>query len=147
VKSVVAFVLLAGVAHADASTPGAGPKPPPARESKQPPPRESKPPRRDAQPAEDARERARKLFMEGTQHYNLTEYDQALTKFREANALVSAPALLFNIAQCERKLGDKRAALRDLRAVVAAEPAMRGVGEIQKLIAELEAELAPPPKR
>jgi tetratricopeptide (TPR) repeat protein len=54
--------------------------------------------------ATDGRERARALYDSGTAHYNLGEYDAALSNFREAYRLHQDPALLFNLAQCHRQL-------------------------------------------
>ncbi len=51
------------------------------------------------------RSRARSLFDEGMRHYDLQEYVPAIDRFKEAYALVSAPELLFNIAQAYRLRG------------------------------------------
>jgi tetratricopeptide (TPR) repeat protein len=64
--------------------------------------------------AED-RERARQLYREATQHYDLGEYRDALASFREAYRNFEDPSLLFNIGQCYRQLGDKEQAVRFYR--------------------------------
>lgn len=56
--------------------------------------------------ADKAETQARQLAKEGQQHYDLGEFDKALEKFSEAYKLKNAPALLFNLAQCHRKLGN-----------------------------------------
>ena len=42
------------------------------------------------------------LFEQGNRHYDLGEYDQAVTAFRQAYALVPDPTFLFDIAQSYR---------------------------------------------
>src|SRR5262249_34851212 len=56
-------------------------------------------------------ETAKRLFNQGQVHYSLGEYDQAISEFRAAYQLSSAPGLLFNIAQAYRLKGDCRQAL------------------------------------
>jgi tetratricopeptide (TPR) repeat protein len=59
-----------------------------------------------ARAADKSESQARQLAKEGQQHYDLGEFDKALEKFSEAYKLKNAPALLFNLAQCHRKLGN-----------------------------------------
>jgi tetratricopeptide (TPR) repeat protein len=57
--------------------------------------------------AADAGEtKARALFKQGQQAYDLGEFDQALGHYSEAYKLKPLPGFLFNIAQCHRKLGN-----------------------------------------
>src|SRR5215470_12605929 len=48
---------------------------------------------------------ARKLFQEGSRHYDLAEYDEAIAAFKEAYRLSEVPGLLYNIGQAYRKKG------------------------------------------
>lgn len=43
------------------------------------------------------------LFEQGTKHYDLGEYDAAITSFRQAYALLPDPSFLFNIGQAFRQ--------------------------------------------
>jgi tetratricopeptide (TPR) repeat protein len=43
------------------------------------------------------------LFDQGTKHYDLGEYDQAIASFRQAYALLPDPSFLFNIGQAFRQ--------------------------------------------
>jgi tetratricopeptide (TPR) repeat protein len=62
--------------------------------------------------AETENEReARELFTQGQLHYSLGDYEQAITKFRRAYELTSAPGLLFNVAQAHRLAGQCKRAL------------------------------------
>lgn len=57
--------------------------------------------------ARDAAEtRAREHFRAGQQAYEARKYEDALKAFSEAYGLHPLPGLLFNIAQCHRKLGN-----------------------------------------
>src|SRR5688572_6331199 len=61
------------------------------------------------------KDRARAAYKRGMQHYNLTEYREALDAFKEAYREFEEPALLFNIGQCHRQIGDKAIAIRFYR--------------------------------
>ena len=65
--------------------------------------------------AED-KQKARVAYRLATQHYDLGEYKEALTAFKDAYRNFEDPAFLFNIAQCHRQLGDTVLAVREYRA-------------------------------
>jgi tetratricopeptide (TPR) repeat protein len=91
--------------------------------------------------AED-RTRAIAAFKEGSQHYNLGEFPQALESFREAYRNFNDPSFLFNIAQCERQLGHKREAVRAYRAFLHNAPENADDREqIKQIVAQLEREI------
>jgi hypothetical protein len=69
-----------------------------------------------AEPSVEDREKAKALFGSGTSHYNLSEFGDALHDFKEAYRLVNDPALLYNIAQCQRQVGAFDEAARLYRA-------------------------------
>ena len=51
---------------------------------------------------EQKKAEAKVLYDKGINHYNLGEFEAAITDFRAAYAISSAPGLLFNIAQSFR---------------------------------------------
>jgi tetratricopeptide (TPR) repeat protein len=48
---------------------------------------------------------ARELYEEGARRYNLAEYDDAISAFKEAYRRSNSPSVLYNIAQAYRKKG------------------------------------------
>lgn len=85
------------------------------------------------------REQARKAYDEAKTHYDLSEYDQALVKFKDAFRLLPDPAFLFNIAQCQRQLGDYQAAQRSYRAFLReAKVSDAQRADVEQLIASME---------
>jgi tetratricopeptide (TPR) repeat protein len=91
--------------------------------------------------AED-RAHARAAFRAGSQHYNLGEFQQALDSFREAYRNYEDPSFLFNIAQCERQLGHKRAAVREYRAYLNNSENADNRESVRQTITQLEREIA-----
>jgi len=60
----------------------------------------------------DARsDRAKAIFAEGNQHFNLGEFAPALEKYKTAYRIKPLAAFQFNIAQCHRKLGQYKEAI------------------------------------
>ena len=49
---------------------------------------------------------AKQHYESGASHFDLAEYEQALVEFKEAYRLKPDATLLYNIAQCHRKLGN-----------------------------------------
>ena len=54
--------------------------------------------------ADNKEARARALFKEGDLHYRMAEFQQALAKYKLAYKLHRHPAIIFNLAQCNRQL-------------------------------------------
>jgi len=77
---------------------------------------------------------AREFYQSATSHYNLSEWQAALDDFREAYRLKADPALLFNIAQCHRQLGNYREAANFYRAY----RREGGKGDVDRLTAEMD---------
>lgn len=96
-----------------------------------------------ARAADDAVEKARTHFREGEKHYNLGEFADALREFKDSYRLKNDPVLLYNIGQCQLKLGDDRGALhsfgRYLRLALAPDSPNRKVAEDK--IAQIEQRL------
>ena len=98
------------------------------------------------------RDKAREAFRRATQHYELGEYREALDAFKEAYRSFEDPALLFNIAQCHRQLGDHAQAVRDYKMYLLKLPDTDNRDDVRELIAQLEktirdqqaAKMAPP---
>ena len=59
----------------------------------------------------DDRETAREHFRKGQTHYALGEFEEAANEFKEAYRLRDEPAILFNIAQAMRLLGQLKPAV------------------------------------
>jgi hypothetical protein len=70
----------------------------------------------------------------------LSEYDQALTEFKEAYRLMPDVTFLYNIAQCHRKLGHIDEALTFYKTYRRRAPNAPNREEINRRITELEAE-------
>src|SRR4051812_12202184 len=65
--------------------------------------------------SQEDRALAVRLYREASAHYELGEYEQAIPLFRRAYDLTRAPALIFNVAQTYRRVGDCRHALESYR--------------------------------
>jgi tetratricopeptide repeat protein len=91
--------------------------------------------------APNDRERARLLYRQGTQHYNLGEFEQALGSFKEVYRIVEDPALLFNIGQCQRMIGQKAEAIRSFRAYLRESHEVSNRETVEKIMTDLEREL------
>jgi tetratricopeptide (TPR) repeat protein len=94
--------------------------------------------------AADPREQARTLYESGTAHYNLGELTEALTDFQSAYRLVHEPTLLFNIAQCYRRMEQPQKAAELYRAYRRESPDAANRAEVDRLIHEMD-ERAPAP--
>ena len=81
-------LLVATSALAQPKPPGPSPQPTPQQT---PAPSPQTPPATDEQKKADAR----RLYEEGLQHYNLGEYDSAISKFKAAYAISSAVVQLY----------------------------------------------------
>ncbi len=87
-------------------------------------------------------EEAKARFKQGQTHYNLDEWKEAATKFKEAYRLHPDPIFLFNIAQCHRMLGEPHEALSFYRKYQRAIPDAPNRGYVAKRIEELNATVA-----
>ena len=81
---------------------------------------------------------ARASFASGTSHYDLAEYEPALTDFKEAYRNFPDPNFLFNIAQCHRQLGQNDDAIRFYRTYLSKVPQAPNQREIRAMITKLE---------
>ena len=81
---------------------------------------------------------AKARYLSGQSHYNLNEFAEALQDFKEAYRLRPDPAFLFNIAQCERQLGNLEEAIKFYRSYLRNKPETDNKREIEKKIEELK---------
>lgn len=78
----------------------------------------------EAQRRQSANERrARRLFEQGDRLYAEGRYEESITAFEEAYSLSERPALLFNIANAQERLGNLADALETLRRYYTDAPA------------------------
>ena len=92
-------------------------------------------------------DRAKALFAEGNQHFNLNEYAQALELYKRAYRIKPLPAFLFNMAQCHRKLGHFQDAINSYQAYLSGVPDAPNKDMVDSLIAESKTGLADQQKR
>src|SRR5687767_1181436 len=81
------------------------------------------------------------MYRKGTSHYNLSEFADALTAFKEAYRAFEDPVILFNIGQCQRQLGMRSEAVLSYRAFLREHPNAPNAGDVRSLIATLESEI------
>lgn len=87
----------------------------------------------------DNRSLAREAYKEGTRQFEIGEYKAALENFKKAYVAYEEAAFLFNMAQCQRLLGEKPEALRSYRLYLRKIPNSPNRAEIENVISSLEA--------
>jgi tetratricopeptide (TPR) repeat protein len=92
--------------------------------------------------APDPREQAREHARQGRLQYQLGRFDQALEEYAAAYELDPVPALLFNIGQCHRQLGDHERAIFFYEGFLRDSPDAPNRATVESLLAESRAELA-----
>lgn len=98
-----------------------------------------------AAPAVADEQRAQELFRAGLQHYNLAEFDAAISDFKAAYEASQAPGLLFNLGQAARLAHHDEEALHFYRTYLRLKPDASNRAYAELRIAELESVRAPPP--
>ena len=86
----------------------------------------------------DEKQNARDAYRRATLHYELGEFRKALEAFKDAYRSVPDPALLFDLAQCHRQLGDAAQAAREYRLYLLKFPGAPRRDELRALIERLE---------
>lgn len=86
-------------------------------------------------------QKAKAIFQEASQHFNLGEFDKALVQYKLAYRLKPLPAFLFNIAQCHRKLGQHAEAIAMYQSYLVGVPDAENKAIVESLIAESKAAL------
>jgi tetratricopeptide (TPR) repeat protein len=85
---------------------------------------------------------AKAHYMAGVKHYNIGDYQDALTAFKSAYLRVADPVFLFNMGQCYRQLGDHDNAARQYRAYLRERPNAPNRVEVERFIAAADEQLA-----
>ena len=85
-----------------------------------------------------AGEQARLHYVEGRERFARGEDEAAIAEFRIAYAVRPDPALLFDIGQCQRRLGQRAAALASYRAYLQSENDAGRRAEVLRLIETIE---------
>jgi tetratricopeptide (TPR) repeat protein len=80
---------------------------------------------------------AKAHYTAGLQHFNLSEYEQALTEFKDAYRSKPDPVFLYNIGQCHRKLGHADEAATFYRRYLREAPDAKNRNEVERRIAEV----------
>ena len=81
-------------------------------------------------------DKAKGLFAEGNEHYNLGEFAPALERYKLAYRVKPLAAFQFNIAQCHRKLGQYQDAIAMYQAYLVGTPNAQNKATVESLIAE-----------
>ena len=89
--------------------------------------------------AQDLKQEAKARYTTGQSHYNLNEFKEALEDFKEAYRLFPDPVFLFNVAQCERQLGNLDEAIKFYRSYLRNKPKAPNRQEVLRRIDEMQA--------
>ncbi len=84
----------------------------------------------------------KRLFVSGSKHFDLGEYRDALSDFKEGFRLNDDPVFLYNIAQCHRLLNENAEAIRSYRVYLRRRPNAPNRAEVEQKIASLESVMA-----
>jgi len=95
--------------------------------------------------AEDVEE-AKARFAAGNAAFGKGQYREAVSEFQGGYMLTRSPGFLLNIGVCYRKLGELKQSLENFKDYLKAEPQSPRRAEVEKQIAELEAEQGPASK-
>jgi tetratricopeptide (TPR) repeat protein len=88
----------------------------------------------------DGDARAKALFRKAELHFNIGEFDRALSLYREVYKLEPHPALIYNVAQCYRYLGRWREAIIQYQRYLDQTEEQTHRETVKKLIAECRVE-------
>jgi tetratricopeptide (TPR) repeat protein len=86
---------------------------------------------------------ARRHFEAGEAHYARGAWREAFASYEAAYRSAPLPDLLFNLGQCQRKLGDRERALELYRRFLESSPPQDKRHIVEELLRDLEAEPAP----
>jgi hypothetical protein len=95
-----------------------------------------------AEATAEATREARRHFDEAEADYRAGRYAAALGKYQAGYAAKPLPGFLINIAQCQRRLGDLKAARATYHEFILVAPDSRLVPEVQTLIRQLDGVIA-----
>ena len=83
----------------------------------------------------DDKAKAKQLYDEGLKHYNLAEWQDAISSWKQSYLLSKKPLLLFNIGQAYRLSGDCKQAQTFYESYQREEPNPKNQGELDQAIA------------
>jgi tetratricopeptide (TPR) repeat protein len=112
------------------------------KNKKKPPEKPEEPKKPEESKPDPKIEEAKKLFEEGSIQYKTGEYQKALESFKQVYALTQEPAILFNIGQCQKFLGQPEESLKSFRIFIRDAPENPLVENAKARIVEIEAEIA-----
>jgi len=92
----------------------------------------------ETKPSPETVATSKEHFNQGTRHYQLGHYQDALGEFESAYMAVPDPVFLFNIAQCHRKMGHDKEAVGFYKSYLRNAPNAPNRVDVQKRIQELE---------
>ena len=90
----------------------------------------------------DEDESLRARVRDANAQFNMGNYKEALAQFQSIYRSSGKHALLYNIAQCYRQLGDLKMAAVNYRSFIRLDPGNPGVPVAQELLAKVEEQLA-----
>jgi hypothetical protein len=111
------------------------PSPPPASEGSVTPPPVGSPP---ADPAGSSTAAARAHAKQALAFYDLKRFQEAFGEFEQAYLIEQDPALLYDMAQCQRKLGNNEEALHFYKTYLRRVPKGPSAVEAEKRAREIE---------
>jgi tetratricopeptide (TPR) repeat protein len=94
--------------------------------------------RADQESGDQNRAAAGQAYREGQRQYDLNDFAKALDLFKRAYTLYDEPALLYNIAQCYRQLGDEEQAIKFYKSYLRRMPSAPNRDDVTRLVAGLE---------
>lgn len=83
----------------------------------------------------DDKAKAKALYQEGLNHYNLAEWQDAIKSWKESYKLSKKPLLLFNIGQAYRLSGDCKQAMNFYDTYQREEPNPKNAAELEEALA------------
>lgn len=86
------------------------------------------------------KEAAKAAYRRATQHYNLNEFPQALEAFKDAYRAYEEPSLLYNIGQCQRRMGQTEDAIKSFGSYLRNVPNASNRDEVEKVLEKLAAQ-------
>lgn len=89
----------------------------------------------------EAKSRAKEHFKRAEVHYNVGDFTEALSEYRQAYLLHPHPAFLFNMAQCHRHLGNLEQAVFLLRRFISASPGEAEQRQAERLLQQVKSEI------
>jgi tetratricopeptide (TPR) repeat protein len=90
----------------------------------------------------EAEREAKAHFQAGETHFKAGEFDEALKEYQAGYEAKPLPGFLVNIAQCQRRLGDLKAARASYQKFVLVAPDSPLVPKVRSMIAEIDGLLA-----